>query len=221
VFKLKGGAGSQNVLLVRNKRKALGFINQMFSRGIRTERIKDFDATPWHDLGVYRMIRRRVGRVVKGVLNRYVDVELDWQRQKNYVLFQKFLPNNAYDTRVTVLGERAFAYRRFVRKGDFRASGSGNLDTDPSKIDLWCVEIALQVSREMRFQSMTYDFIFDGKNEPHFCEISYTFVDWVVQSCPGYWDTSLRWHEGHLWPQYCHLADALNLPGLKQPPMEK
>ena len=34
----------------------------------------------------------------------------DWQRKKNYAMFQRFLPGNEYDTRVTVIGNRAFAF---------------------------------------------------------------------------------------------------------------
>src|SRR6185503_17089802 len=45
-----------------------------------------------------------------------------------YILLQEFLSNNKFDTRVTVIGNRAFAYRRFNRPNDFRASGSGNFD---------------------------------------------------------------------------------------------
>ena len=39
-----------------------------------------------------------------------------WQTEKNYVLFQKFLPNNSFDTRVTVIGNRAFAYATICKK---------------------------------------------------------------------------------------------------------
>ena len=38
----------------------------------------------------------------------------------------------------------------------------------------------------------------------------------MVHACPGYWDSGLNWHEGHFWPQYFHLMDALNSPDLKQ-----
>jgi glutathione synthase/RimK-type ligase-like ATP-grasp enzyme len=44
-------------------------------------------------------------------------------RQKNYVYFQDFIPNDGYDIRVIVVGQYAFGDRRRVLKGDFRASG--------------------------------------------------------------------------------------------------
>lgn len=54
--------------------------------------------------------------------------------QKDYVYFQKFLPNNTYDIRITVIGERCFGFIRYNRENDFRASGSGKIEYDTSKI---------------------------------------------------------------------------------------
>jgi hypothetical protein len=133
----------------------------------------------------------------------------EWQIQKDAILFQKYLPNNSFDTRVTVIGNRAFAFRRFVRSNDFRASGSGNFDTDPEKIDTRCLEIAFSISKRLNFNTMAYDFIFDEDKKPYINEISYCFVDWVVQSCPGHWDENLSWHSGQNWLQYYQLMDFL------------
>jgi glutathione synthase/RimK-type ligase-like ATP-grasp enzyme len=46
-------------------------------------------------------------------------------RQKNYVLFQEFVPNDGYDLRITIIGNNYFGYYREIPPGDFRASGSG------------------------------------------------------------------------------------------------
>ena len=149
-----------------------------------------------------------------------MDTSPFWARHKNYALFQKFLPNNDCDTRVTVIGERAFAFRRMVREDDFRASGSGNIDYDPSKIDMRCIQLAFNVSQKMGFQSMAYDFLLNEKGEPEFCEISYTCKSCAVHNCTGYWDPEMNWHEGQYWPEYLHLVDALGLPDLKVPEMD-
>ena len=89
-----------------------------------------------------------------------------------------------------------------------------------TRIDPEFIKIAFAISSKLGFQSMAYDFIYGNNREPQFCEISYTYVDLLVYDCPGYWDSSLGWHEGHLWPEYMHLSDALGLPELKQPSME-
>jgi glutathione synthase/RimK-type ligase-like ATP-grasp enzyme len=46
-----------------------------------------------------------------------------YSRQKNYIYFQDYIPNDGFDIRVIVVGNRAFGYYRKVLQGDFRASG--------------------------------------------------------------------------------------------------
>jgi len=82
------------------------------------------------------------------------------------------------------------------------------------------IQKAFEISKTMNFQSMAYDSLYDERGNVALCEISYTYVDSAVYNCPGYWDSSLNWHEGHFWPQYCQLMDALKLPDLKQPDIE-
>jgi glutathione synthase/RimK-type ligase-like ATP-grasp enzyme len=215
VFKLKSGAGSTNVVLVKNKTIAGRLIKKMFREGIYSQWIPIFGNVRFHDVKTFA--KKLIGPAYYRLKGQEPD---RWTKERGYVLFQKFLPGNTFDTRITTIGDRAFGFRRFVRKNDFRASGSGKVDTDPKSIDPRCVKIALEVSRHLKFQTMTYDFLFDEKNEPHFCEISYSYTELNVQSCPGFWDKDLNWHEGHYWPQYFQLMDALGIKDLKQPQIE-
>ena len=72
---------------------------------------------------------------------------------KTTVLFQEFLPCNDFDTRITVIGNRAFGFRRFNRANDFRASGSGKIDYDPKNIAPEMVQLAFDVTRRLNVQS--------------------------------------------------------------------
>ncbi|MFD2514339.1 hypothetical protein ACFSRY_10715 [Pontibacter locisalis] len=215
VFKLKGGASSQNVLLVNDKNVAKRIIDKMFGEGINPNNLYISGSTKQKDFKLINFIKHQGANLLRKY--RGEDAEPYWQINKNYILFQEFLPNNKFDTRITVIGNRAFGFRRFVRKNDFRASGSGLIDNNPKLIDLRCVELALKISKEMKFQSMAYDFLYDENNNPMICEISYTYVDKAVYNCPGYWDDSLNFHEGHYWPQYLHLVDLLGDESLRQP----
>ena len=47
--------------------------------------------------------------------------------EKGYIYFQEFIPDNDFDIRVIVIGDKAFAIKRMVRENDFRASGSGSI----------------------------------------------------------------------------------------------
>jgi hypothetical protein len=126
--------------------------------------------------------------------------------QRGYLYVQEFLAGNDFDTRVTVIGNRAFAYRRMNRPGDFRASGSGLPDWDMSKIDLDAVRLAFRVARRLETQSVAIDAMRRGSQQV-VGEISYTYVSWMVRDCPGHWALhgepetgALEWIGGHLAP---------------------
>lgn len=218
VFKLRGGAGSQNVILVKKYKWACKLVERMFGKGIIPEGFVNPEMIRFKHFNIYNELHHYIGNLYRW--SKSLDVSPYWQIHKNYVLFQKYLDDNKYDTRVTIIGNRAFAFRRMVRDDDFRASGSGRIDYDSTKIDLRCIDIAFQVSKRMGFQSMAYDFIKNEEGEPEFCEISYTYVSKAVYNCPGYWDDSLNWHNGHYWPEHLHLMDALGLYDLKAPIMD-
>jgi len=213
VSKLSGGASSKNVKLIRTCREAQQYVRQCFSGTgilIRPPLPEGAVARLWTQLK--RIPRRALQAVAYVGWNQFPPLPSQsfWMPQKNYALFQEFLPDNAYDTRVTVIGNRAFAYRRFNRPNDFRASGSGNFDVDPQGIDLRCISSAFIAAQKLRSQSMAFDFMFRGaEREPVVGEVSYCYVDWMVQKCPGHWDADLNWCEGHLWPEEAHVEDFL------------
>jgi glutathione synthase/RimK-type ligase-like ATP-grasp enzyme len=213
VAKLSGGASSQNVRLIRDASDARAYVEECFSgSGILSRPLLPTD--PGKRLvRMFKNAAKRVGPAIAYVTaNRYpaFPSQSFWMPQKNYALFQEFLAGNEYDTRVTVIGNRAFAYRRFNRPNDFRASGSGNFDVDPSGIDLRCVSTAFAAARKLGSQSMAFDFLVRGPaREPVIGEISYCFVNWMVEKCPGHWDSDLNRHEGRLWPEEAHVEDFL------------
>lgn len=217
VFKLKGGSGSSSVILVKTYDEAKFLTNRMFGKGIIPSRMPGSNSVRFKYFNPYKEARHMARRWI----NRFNDIDSFpyWHRHKNYVYFQAFLPNNEYDTRVTTIGNRGFAFRRFVRKNDFRASGSDNWSLDRSKIDMEMVKIGMEVSKALDFQVMAYDFIYDEKGKPRIVEISYTYGDYPEFST-GYIDENLKWQDGNYWTQYLQLVDALNLPTLKQPKLE-
>ncbi len=209
VFKLRRGAASINVRLVRTRRAAHALVRQAFGRGfVPTER-------PLTDART-RLRKARARRDVLGVMMRLPATlaRMRWTGQratpeKGYVYFQEFLPGNAYDTRVTVIGRRAFAFTRNARPGDFRASGSGSLDYDERRIDPRCITTAFEVARRTAAQSMAFDFVRDATGAPRILEVSYGFMPRPVYDCPGHWDERLGWRPGHVWPQDAILDDLL------------
>jgi glutathione synthase/RimK-type ligase-like ATP-grasp enzyme len=209
VFKLRKGAGSANVRLVKTRTEARAAAAQAFSRGFRP--VPQY----WQDgQRRYRAARRRgdVFKALKRVpatLLKIAQMNRAMGRERGYVYFQDFMPNNSFDTRVTVIGNRAFAYIRKVRPGDFRASGSGNIDYDPRNIRSECVQIAFEVTRRVGSQSMAFDFVLTPDDRPMVVEVSYCYVSEFVHNCPGHWDSDLKWHIGQTWPEDVILVDLL------------
>lgn len=216
VAKLSKGASSSNVVIVKSVIDGKKIINQVFNKGVKTNGLNNSsNLSSLSKLGIIKYGKAHLKSFLLrlGILKDKTEYP-EWQIQKDAILFQKYLPNNNFDTRVTVIGNKAFAFRRFVRSNDFRASGSGNFNMDPDKIDPRCLEIAFSISKKLNFNTMAYDFIYDEDKTPFINEISYCFVDWVVHSCPGFWDENLLWQSGQNWPQYYQLADFLMINDL-------
>lgn len=217
VAKLPKGASSSNVVIINSIREGKKIINQVYNKGVKSMGLNNnSNLTSLAKVGLLKYYRAKLRSTLLniGALKEKAEYP-EWQIQKDTILFQKFLPGNTFDTRVTIIGNRAFAFRRFVRPNDFRASGSGNFNTDPNEIDKRLIEIAFGISKKLKFVTMAYDFIYDEAGNPFINEISYCFVDWVVQSCPGYWDENLVWYNINNWPQYYQLLDFLEIKDLK------
>ena len=122
-------------------------------------------------------------------------------KEKGYVLFQEFIPNSIFDIRVIVINNKAFAIKRMVRNGDFRASGSGNISFNVAEIPLSTIKIAFEITNKIQAQCIAYDFIVNNKEEPLLLEVSFAFAMRSYDKCPGYWDTNLQLHLGEINPQ--------------------
>ena len=195
VFKLRGGAGAANVMLVHTRREAKKLVYKAFRGGFP-------QYSGWRNLKErirkYRLGKTDIKDVLKGVVRLLVKPEFAKMHapEKGYVYFQDFIPNNTYDLRIVVVGNHAFGIKRLCRENDFRASGGGNLIYEKSQIDERCVKIAFDVSDTLHSQSMGYDFVFDHNGNPLIVEMSYGYAVEAYDKCEGYWDRELYWYSG-------------------------
>lgn len=211
IGKLKRGASSSCVYLLKNKADAAKYVRKMFSAKGMNGRIGGVYISPyrrWRDL-----MRNTVLHLPRPILQLFLKkrprLREEWGNERGYAYFQEYLPENTYDTRITVIGHRAFAFRRMNREGDFRASGSGNIDYDVNALDLDMITIAHEMSKQNNFQSMAYDFLYDKEKKPTLIEISYAYQSNAVYNCPGFWNRQLNWIEGHILPEAAHVEDFL------------
>lgn len=209
VFKLRCGAGSKNVRLVKNPGEARKLCMTAFGKG--------FKANAGYFADVSTGIRKarkskdylgKIRRMPSTIMKIYL-ANLKRGREKGYIYFQDFIENNKFDTRVTVVGNRAFAYRRMTRKNDFRASGSGDINYDASAISKDCVAIAFEVAKKLGSQSVAFDFVKSKNSIPLLVELSYGYVPAFVKNCTGHWEENMKWHKEAMWPQDAIIEDMI------------
>ncbi len=191
VFKLRGGAGSSNVMLIKNRTQAKKIINRCFSRGFKEieicKRLK------------YQFNKFKVGQIS---LCNYINYSLSIiksyftevnNREYGYAYFQEFMPGNTFDYRIVVINEKyAVGEKRYTRTGDFRASGSGKFDY--SDIDIKAVEIAFNVAKKLKLQTVAFDLIYGPDKSLKIVELCYGFGTHGIVHAPGYWTSDLQWH---------------------------
>ncbi|MCH7412049.1 hypothetical protein MM213_01025 [Belliella sp. R4-6] len=207
VNKLRTGSGSKNVKLIQNYRTAKQIINKAFGKGF-----SNYNPIGSLKERIYQFKQGRVSwvTVLKGLLRflyfpAYARI---LGREKGYVLFQEFIPNNPSDIRIIVIGERAFGITRWVRDHDFRASGSGDFSIDPNLIPLSCVQDAFEAYDKIKGQCIAFDFVMDG-DLPKIIEISFGFDPKAFRPCPGYWQKDLSWVATHFIPEHWMVDDLI------------
>lgn len=200
VFKLKGGAGSSNVRLVKDLSSARRLINQAFGRGFR----------PIDRWGVFHdSLKKHKWRAalknLLGVLFPGLMEERLMSRHKGYIYFQDFIPGMTFDIRVIVVGEKAFSIKRVCREKDFRASGSGKIIYSKEEQNEECVlfafDVAERMCRPLDASAIGFDFVLGKDKRPLLIEMSYGFDVHGYDLCPGFWTKDGVWHEGPFLPQ--------------------
>ena len=193
VFKLRGGSASHNVKLARTRKQARRFIYRAFGRGFSQYKALDSIKERWR---LYRLGRTDLYDVCKGVARLVMPTPYAraLHRERGYVYFQDFIPGNTHDIRVTYIYDRLIAFRRQVRPGDFRASGSYMLDPDQTMVPLEALEISLEVCRKLGFQTAALDFVLMD-DKPMIVEVCYAWGVWEKLFTFGYWDGDLNYHD--------------------------
>jgi len=211
VAKLKNGAGSSNVKLIKNYKEGKKYIKKAFTKGFSYYRWSNFQDKIkfFQEKKTLKNFLNIFKGFIRGIIPNHVFLNLPIER--NYVYFQEFIPDNSYDIRIIVIGNKAFGIKRFVRKNDFRASGSGKISYDPKEIPTECVQIAFEINKKIKSQCTSFDFILK-KNKPLIVEISYGFAQEVYRKCPGYWDEKIYWHKNNsneFIPEYFIIEDII------------
>ncbi len=215
VFKLRGGAGSRNVRLVHNYPEARNFIRRAFSRsGFPLLDRRSGAAECWWQFQrdrTFAALKRAVFRTsAQGILPLIRTPDRMLPPQKGYVYFQDFIPNNTYDDRVVVIGNRCFCLRRHCRVNDFRASGSGLLQYDIAIFPKSSICLAFTIARALEAQSIAVDLVYES-GIAKIVEVSYCFTRGsAYEECHGFFDDALNWHDRPVAPEVFIIEDFLD-----------
>jgi glutathione synthase/RimK-type ligase-like ATP-grasp enzyme len=195
VFKLSRGAGSSNVKLVRNEKHAKKLINKSFTSGHSVfdrlggvkERWRKYKEGKETLFGILKSGYRGLNLPLYSKL---------LPRERFEVYFQDFIPNNEFDIRIIIVEAKAFAIKRLVRKNDFRASGSGNILYEKENFEENLIQKSFEYAEKLKAQVVALDYVFQAESNPFIVEISYGYAIEGYDSCVGYWDRELNFHEG-------------------------
>lgn len=214
VAKLRSGSSSHNVKLLETRGQAVMYVRRMFSTGYHPSFRLTEDAR-WKARVIsregYGGWLRRIKKLPRYIRNTRSAKRLH-PREVGYSYFQEYIPDNDGDIRIMVVGDKAWGVRRYNRDGDFRASGSGRIDMDPSGIDRRCIETAFKVADALRMQTVGLDFMTNGET-PVLIECSYAYGG-GEREATGYWDRQLEWHE-HTGMPVDHIIELVSLRGRK------
>jgi glutathione synthase/RimK-type ligase-like ATP-grasp enzyme len=127
-------------------------------------------------------------------------------RQKNYIYFQEFVPNDGYDIRVIVVGDWVFGYYRRTLEGDFRASGMNQIEMRALPEE--AMKIARKVYGAVKSPMLVVDMVhgLDGNYRivefSPVCQVELP-EDLVVNGVPGVYifddDETFHFEAGRYW----------------------
>ena len=185
VAKLRRGAGSYNVRLIKNNKEARKYIKAMFRKGV--EPSPSYLADLKTKIKVANNFSGIIQRLKKapGFFKMVYDGKKGFPKEKNYVYFQDFISGNTCDYRIIVVKSKAYGVKTIVRKGDFRASGAGIFDY--SEIDEKIIRVAQDTAKRLNMLSVAFDFVLDN-GEPLVVEISYCFGTSNSSKFKMHWD---------------------------------
>lgn len=196
VFKLRRGAGSSNVRLIKSKRQAINTINKAFSSGFRLYEPIGGIKERWRR---FKEGRSDLRDLFEGVGRFFIktDFERTMGNEKGYVYFQDFVEDCSFDIRVKVVEKKLWAFKRLVRENDFRASGSSLFLNAPEEIPLELIRTAFEICNKLKINCVAFDFVISNEKKPLLLEMSYAwgYDKYNKSQYQGYWDQDLNWHQ--------------------------
>lgn len=194
IAKLRNGSGSHNVKLISTQKELINYGNTMFGSGLSSAPSLKYktlsNVKSSKNLKTVINRAKRIPEFLKSLSN-----AKKFNIERGYVYLQEFIPNDGYDLKIVVVGDKLSYIGRNIRKGEFRASGGGDLFYDKDKVTKNVIDSAFRTSDELGFTCMGYDYVINNKTGiGKIIEISYGFSYQAVFPAKGYFDKMGIWH---------------------------
>lgn len=198
VAKLRTGSGSHNVKMIKSKSQLLKYARRMFGRGYNPAPSLLYKTSSnvrsSHDKATFMSKLKRAPeflRTLKGARQ--------FPHEKGYVYLQEFIPNDGYDMKIVVVGDKLSGLYRPIRSHDFRASGGGEVLYDKKLFSENIIKSAFAAADAIGFQCVGFDYVVDKRTgKGVIVEMSYGFSHTAVMGMNGWFDRDCQWHDGAL-----------------------
>ncbi|SDH45542.1 ATP-grasp domain-containing protein [Myroides phaeus] len=195
IFKLRGGAGSSNVKMVKSEAEAKRLVKKAFGKGFKAfdyfglakDKFKLFlrNKASFYDVAKYCGLF-----LIPKKFNAHLLPD-----QKGYIYFQEFIPNDGYDIRIEITGDKAVAMIRHTRENDFRASGSNNIEHNTPLLNKEVILFAFDVAEKLQLQACALDIVRDNRDgKLYVIENSYCYGVDDDEFDYGYWTSDGIYH---------------------------
>lgn len=194
IAKLRNGSGSHNVKMLKSKQELYSYSKKMFTSGISSAPSLLYKASS--NIKSSKSIKTFINRAKRiPEFLRSLSNAKKFNIERGYVYLQEFIPNDGYDLKIVVVGNKLSFIGRNIREGEFRASGGGDLFYDRNRVTQDVINSAFKTSDDLGFKCMGYDYVIDNiTGVGKIIEISYGFSHQAVLDANGFFDRNGEWH---------------------------
>ena len=193
VAKLRTGSGSHNVKMIRSEGQLLSYASRMFGKGFKASPSLIYKTSSnvrsSHDWATFKAKAKRAPEFFKVLKS-----AKQFPNEKGYVYLQEFIPNDGFDIKVVVVGDKLSYFVRPIRSHDFRASGGGEIYYDRSKITRQIIDSAFATADALKLRCVGFDYVIDNTTgEGKIVEMSYGFSNQFIIGSGGYFNRQGEW----------------------------
>lgn len=195
VGKLRTGSGSHNVKMLKSEKELKKYSKQMLGVGYNPAPSLLYKSSSnirsSHNLKTFILKAKRIPEFLRNLKG-----AKKFPNEKGYVYLQEFIPNEGFDMKVVVVGDKITGLHRPIRSYDFRASGGGTVLYDKSLFTKELINSAFTTADALHLSCVGFDYVINKHTNKYLIvEMSYGFSHTAILGMGGYFDRDCIWHD--------------------------